>query len=121
MATVTKTASVTKAFGKNLSEYGNVPAELNVDYSYEALGSVSEIPDSEKLSDDDILAVINARRNAAARAKAVNEKLAEFDIKPPAMSTEEKAVNALVKGLQLLGHTEAEARAMAESMLAAKK
>ena len=117
-----KTATVSKAFGKNLDEFEGVTTKsLEVSYSYTALQTLDEVPEDERLEDEDILAVINARRNAAARASAVNEALGALGIKAPALSDYDKAVNGIVKSLVLMGTPEAEARQMAETMLGASK
>ncbi len=123
--TANANATTRKAFGKNLSEYSTdekpVPAVLETPYSFEELELTDVVPDDEKLSEQDILDVINARRNATARAAAVNKALGEYGITPPALTDAEKAVNSIIRGLVLMGNSEADARSMAEAMLAAKK
>lgn len=122
MSNQSQTATVRKAFGKNLTEYGeNVPAVLEVQYTFDSLTPGDDVPEDEALSAEDILDVINARRNATARAAAVNKALAAYDIKPPALSNDEKALNGLVRSLVLLGESEVDARAMAETIIASKK
>ena len=122
MSNQSQIATVRKAFGKLLPEYGpNVPPVLEVPYTFDSLALGDAIPEDEALSDEDILGVINARRNATARAAAVNKVLAQYDIKPPALSDFEKAVNGIVKSLVLMGTSETDARQMAETMLAGKK
>ncbi len=117
----TKTANTTKAFGKNLTDYEGVTvSEINVPYNFTALQTLDEVPEDEKLEDEDILAVINARRNAAARANAVNKALADLGIKQPALTDYDKAVNGIVRSLVLMGTPEADARQMAETMLSGK-
>ena len=112
-----KTAEVTKAYGKPLSEYG-APASIVVEFKYDAFENLDEVPADDRLSPEDELAVINARRNAASRAAAVNAALAEYDIKAPALSDAEKAENGMVKALTLMGTPEDEARQMVKAMLA---
>ena len=121
MSNQSQTATVRKAHGKDLSEYGgNVPAVLEVPYSYDAAEDLSEVPDDEKLTDEDILAVINRNRNAAARAAAVNKVLSGYGITPPALTTQEKSLNSIVRALVAVGTSEADARQMASAMLAGK-
>ncbi len=115
---VTDSAIVRKAFGKALSEYPNAPSEIDVPFSYEKLGRVSDIPKDEILTEKQILQAVNAKRSAAARAVAVNAALAVYDIKAPALSAAEKAENKMVSALTLMGTPEAEARQMVKAMLA---
>ncbi len=123
MSKTQNNATVRKAFGKLLPEFPEYtgPAVIEVGYAVDELDSLDEVPEDEKLSDEDILGVINGRRNAAARAKAVNAKLAEYGITAPALSTEEKAFNKVVSGLKMAGMSEDDARQMAEQVLSAKK
>jgi len=113
-------ATTRKAFGKPLSEYPGAPSVLETPYGFVELELTDEVPDDEKLSEQDILDVINGRRNATARASAVNKALAVYGITPPALTDAEKAVNSIVRGLILMGNSEADARQMAEAMLPKK-
>lgn len=115
----TKTATVSKAFGKDLNEFEGVTvSSVTVTYSFDALTDLSEVPADEALEPEDILSVVNARRNAAARAKAVNAELAKLGISAPALTDAEKATNAMVRSLVLMGTSEDDARQMVAAMLA---
>jgi hypothetical protein len=114
-----KTATVSKAFGKNLNEFEGVTVtEVTVTYAYDALTDLNEVPADEALEPEDELAVINARRNAAARAKAVNAELTKLGISAPALTDQEKATNAMVRSLVLMGTSEDDARQMVASLIA---
>lgn len=122
MSQTQATATVRKAFGKNLSEYGpDVPASLEVPYTFDSLSVGDTIPDDEALSEEDIYGVINSRRSAAARAAAVNKALEAYGVKAPQLTDAEKGYNNIVKGLVLAGIPEADARQMADTMLAGRK
>lgn len=122
MSNVTATATVRKAFGKLLSEYGpDVPPVLEVPFTFDSLVVGDTIPDDEVLTEEDIIGVINSRRSAAARAAAVNKTLETYGIKAPQLSDAEKGYNNIVKGLVLSGIPEADARQMADTMLAGRK
>jgi hypothetical protein len=82
------------------------------------LTDLNEVPADEALEPEDILSVINARRNAAARAKAVNAKLTKLGISAPALTDQEKATNAMVRSLVLMGTSEDDARQMVASLIA---
>jgi hypothetical protein len=77
MKTETFKGTVESAYGKVLT------SAVAFSGSYEAVERVDEIPDDEKLGPADILQVVNAKRKAAARAKATAEALQAAGISKP--------------------------------------
>lgn len=106
MRTETFKGTIETAFGQKV-----VPA-IDFSGSYEAYENYSEVPQSEKLTEKDMLNAVNNARKASARASEIT-KLTE------AYKPDEKtaAVNTLVKTLMKLhGLDEATARGMVESI-----
>lgn len=77
MKTETFKGQVESAYGKVL------PSAVAFSGSFEAVQSVDEIPDDEKLGPADIIDVVNGKRKAAARAKATLEALNAAGITKP--------------------------------------
>ena len=77
MKTETFKGTVESAYGKVL------PSAVSFSGSFEAVEKIEEIPDDEKLGPADILNVVNAKRKAAARAKATLEALNAAGIEKP--------------------------------------
>lgn len=88
---------------------------------YEHLTSVDEIPADEKLSTDDILAVVNNKRKANARQAAMNAVLSENNIQKPTLENNPQLqLRTMIKTLRAAGRSEAEATALAENVLGVK-
>lgn len=88
--------TVESAYGKQL------PSAVSFSGSYEKLEKGDEIPSDEKLNEQDILDVINAKRKASARAKATNEALQAAGIEKPDPKSPEVVREGMIKGLMLL-------------------
>lgn len=111
-------ASVTKAFGRPVSEYVPNVVSLPFSFTYQELGENDEIPADEVLTPADILAAVNNKRYAAARAKAQAELFAAHKItKPGVLDTEEGQLNNFVKTLLAAGQTPENALAMARQFM----
>lgn len=111
MKTVTKTAQVSKAYGETLD------TPLDFSYDYEELQKGDEIPASEVPDDEDIRSLVNAKRNAKARAKAQNEALSNAGVQKPTLENEEFRLKQMVKILQASGMDEATATSTAKATL----
>lgn len=96
MKTETFKGSVESAYGKVL------PKKVEFAGSFEAVEAENEIPESEKLGPSDILDVVNARRKAAARAKATLEALNAAGIEKPDPNNPDVIRASMVKSLMKL-------------------
>jgi len=106
--------TVESAYGKTL------PSPVSFSGQFEAVENTEEIPDNEKLGPADIIQVVNAKRKAAARAKATTEALQAAGIEKPDTSSAEYITEQMVKGLaKLHGISEDDARRVVQSMSAA--
>lgn len=111
-------ASVTKAFGRPISDYVPNVLSLPFTFSYEELTENDTIPDDEVLTPADILTAVNNKRYAAARAKAQAELFTQHKIsKPGVLDTPEGQLAGMVKILVAAGHTQENAVAMARQVL----
>lgn len=116
--TKTVDATVTKAFGQPVSTYVPNVNSLLFTFSYEELVEGDTIPDDEVLTPADILAAVNQKRYAAARAKAQAELFAEHKItKPGVLDTPEGQLANMVKTLVAAGQTQENAVKMAAQFL----
>lgn len=116
--TKTVEASVTKAFGRPVSDYVPNVLSLPFKFSYDELTENDTIPDDEVLTPADILAAVNNKRYAAARAKAQAELFATHKItKPGVLDTTEGQLAAMVKVLVAAGNTQENAVALAKQVL----
>lgn len=110
--TQNKSAKVSKAFGQELDK------EYTFTYSYDELAASDEVPADEALTAEDILGYINARRNAAARAKAQSELFDSLGVsKPKLLDTVDGRIAGMVKILVAAGNTVENATAMARQVL----
>lgn len=109
--TIRKSAQVSTAFGQTL------PQPISFTYDVEELQKGDEIPADEVPDADDIRSFVNQKRNAAARAKAQNEALAEAGIKKPTLDDPAVQLATMVKVLVAAGNDEATATAMAKNVL----
>ena len=80
------------------SAYGKVlPTKVSFEGTFEAVQTIEEIPDAEKLGPADIIDVVNARRKAAARAKATTDALTAAGIEKPDTNTPEYIKASMIK------------------------
>jgi len=93
MKTETFKGTVESAYGKVL------PSVVNFSGEFQAVEKVDEIPDDEKLGPADILQVVNAKRKAAARAKATTEALQAAGIEKPDTSSADYILDSMAKSL----------------------
>jgi hypothetical protein len=118
METKTVKATVRKAYGQELSAYGVKENELEFEFSYVELQENDVIPDDEVLTPADILAAVNQKRYAAARAKAQSELFTAHKItKPGVLDTPEGQLAGMVKILVAAGNSPENALAMAKQVL----
>lgn len=111
-------ATVTKAFGNPVSTYVPGVTSLPFSFTYQELQEGDTIPDDEVLTPADILAAVNNKRYAAARAKAQAELFQTHKItKPGVLDTEEGQLNNFVKTLLAAGQTPENALAMAKQFM----
>lgn len=116
--TKTVDATVTKAFGQPVSTYVSGVNSLPFTFSYEELLEGDTIPDDEVLTPADILAAVNNKRYAAARAKAQAELFSQHKItKPGVLDTPEGQLANMVKTLVAAGQTQENAVKMAAQFL----
>lgn len=111
MGLVTKTSTVENAYGQKLD------APVKFEYSYEELSAYSEIPEKELPDEDEILTVVNAKRNASARAAAQTKALAAAGVSKPTLEDPKVQFNTMVKVLMASGQDEPTARAFANEAL----
>jgi hypothetical protein len=111
MKSVTKTATVTTAFGIPLSE----PVEFA--YEYQELQKGDEIPARETPDEEDIRALVNSKRNAGARSKAQAESLKAAGISAPTLEDADFRLRQMVKVLVAAGRSETEAEQVAKAAL----
>jgi hypothetical protein len=101
------------------SAYGKVlPTAVSFSGEFEAVETVEEIPDGEKLGPADIIDVVNAKRKAAARAKATTEALQAAGIEKPDPNSEEVMLEQSIKMNMKLYSLD---RATAEKVVAAAR
>lgn len=116
--TKTVDATVTKAFGQPVSTYVPNVNSLPFTFSYEELVEGDTIPDDEVLTPADILAAVNNKRYAAARAKAQAELFSQHKItKPGVLDTPEGQLAGMVKILVASGKSQENAVLMAKQVL----
>lgn len=111
MKTVTKKFTISTAYGQPL----DTPIEST--FSFEQLEKGDEIPAKEQPDADDILNMVNAKRNASARAKATTEALNAAGIEKPSTDTPEYRRNQIIKALVANGQSQAEAEATALALI----
>ena len=109
--TVTKTATVSTAYGVQLA----TPVKFN--YEYEELVTGDEIPAKEVPDAEAILTLVNAKRNASARAKAQTAALDAEGIEKPSTDTPEYRFNQMVKLLTANGQSQEAAEATAKTLI----
>lgn len=118
--TVAKNASVSQVAGKTLAELTAGKLEiLKFGYDFEELQKGEAIPEDEKLDDDEIMSVVNAKRNAKARSKAQQAILDENNVEVPSMSvkTPEGALANIIRSLIAQGRSREEAETAAKTLL----
>lgn len=110
---VTDKATVRKLFGNPLDK------EHTVDVTYDCLAENSAIPADSEFTHAEKISILNARRKAAARAKAMAELADTLGIKKPSTSlaTDEQRIAAMVKVFRSMGNDEATAEALAKAAL----
>lgn len=115
MKTETFKGTVESAYGKQL------PSAVSFSGSFEAFESYDEVAKANELpSNDDVVNIVNAKRKAAARAKATTEALQAAGIEKPDTSSPEYVRESMVKSLMKLHNlSEENARKIVESMSAA--
>lgn len=111
MKITTKSAEISKAYGNDL------PKPIPFTYSFEELQKGDEIPADEQPDADDLLALVNSKRNAKARAAASNAALAEAGVQKPTLESPEFRLAQMVKVLIANGMDEATATATARTVL----
>jgi hypothetical protein len=77
MKSVTVDVKVENAYGKEL------PTPVTFSFDFEEYETRSEIPDGERLTDDQYVQAVNARRKANKRAKETEKQLKAAGIQKP--------------------------------------
>lgn len=108
---VTKKGSVSTAYGQTLA----TPVEF--EYQVNELQKGDEIPADEVPDADDILALVNSKRNASARAKAQNEALNAAGVEKPDTNTPDFRYKQMVKLLTANGMPQEAAEASAKTLI----
>lgn len=107
----TKKGSVSTAYGQNL------PKPIDFEYVVNELQKGDEIPADEVPDAEDILALVNSKRNASARAKAQNEALTAAGIEKPDTNTPDFRYKQMVKLLTANGMSQEQAETSAKTLI----
>ena len=100
------------AYGKELE------TALSFDGSYEHILNFESIPAKELPDNDDLLTLVNNKRKANARQKAMQAVLDNAGIKKPTLENDrDLQIRTMVKVLVATGKTEAVARQIAETAI----
>lgn len=116
MKSETFKGSVESAYGQQL------PKAVEFSGSYEAFENYDEIKAANELpSNDEIVTIVNAKRKAAARAKATTEALQAAGVEKPDPNSPAIAIERMVKDAMRQNPklSEAQARAFVQSILSA--
>ena len=121
---VEKTARVSQVAGKTIAELtagreGGALQYVEFDYTFNELEKGDSIPEDEYPDADDILSLVNAKRNASARSKQQTKALDAENIETPSMSvkTPEGALANIVRSLVAQGRSKEEAEVAAKALL----
>jgi len=117
MKTTKFEGSVSAAYGKELETPVSFSGQFDAYESYDEAKSANDL-----LSNEEHLNAINAKRKAAARAKATTDALTAAGINKPDPNSPEVLTDIMVKNLmKQTGVAEDVARSMVEGMLASAK
>lgn len=126
MVQTEKTASVSTVAGKTISELtvgreGGQLEKVTFKYIVQELEKGETIPEGEYPDADEILSLVNAKRNASARSKAQTKALEAENIEVPSQSvkTPEGALANIVRSLMAQNRfaTKEEAEVAAKALL----
>lgn len=116
MKTVEVKGTIESAYGKPVTEYGKQPIPYaGTVENYETIEEIKTANDWP--SNDEILSIVNQRKTAAGRAKAIKAALDAAGIEKPTLEDKDEAVKATVKILMAQGKDEATARQLAEALI----
>lgn len=111
MKNVTKSATVTTAYGNTL------PNPITFSYSYVEYEKGDTIPASELPDEDGIRSFVNGRLNAAARSKEQASALEAAGVKKPTLEDPNVQLATMIKVLMAAGRDEATATQIARTAL----
>lgn len=117
MKTDTFKGTIGNAFGQKISPV------LSFDGTFEAYENYDEVPEKEKLTPKDMLAVVNDARKANERAKVMAEVLKNAGYEKPEADAPQVVLKGMIKNLLLLKkdgvpvHNQASATALAETLV----
>lgn len=111
MGMVEKTSEVAKAYGQDLD------TPIKFSYKYEELEKYEDIPEKELPDNDEVLTMVNARRNASARAAAQTKALSDAGINKPTLDDPKVQFTNIAKSLEAAGKSRDEARQTANALL----
>lgn len=114
MKTVEFKGTIEKAYNQTL------PEPVAYSGSFEELEKSDAIPEKEKLTDEDILSVVNNKRKASARQSAMQEALKAAGIEKPTLDDPQVQLREMIKILTKAGRSEEDARSLAETTLGVK-
>jgi len=112
MKNETFSGSVSQAYGETLATPVKFSGAFDAFESIDEIRSKSEFP-----SDDEIVQVVNAKRKAAARAKATTAALADAGFEKPAADAAVTLWNNMYSTLKLAKMSEEKARTVATATL----
>lgn len=98
--------------------YGVVLAKpVSFEYKHREFESLDEVPAELQPSQKDILSFINQTEKANERAKAQNEAFKVAGIEKPTNENRDFAIKNIVAALVAQGKSEADAKALAETLI----
>lgn len=117
--TAVASATVTEQFDGTIeSAYGNkLDTALSFSGSYEAYRSLNDVPAEEQPSAKDILQLVNNKRKANARQKAMQDALDKAGIKKPTLEDSAEQFKQMVKILMANKKSEEQAKQIANATL----
>jgi adenine-specific DNA methylase len=115
MQTETFKATVSSAYGESLPKAIAVTGSFDAFESYDELKGANELP-----SNDEVVAFVNAKRKANARAKATTEALEAAGISKPDPNSPDVLKSSMIKNLmKLKGLDEATATQIVSGLMGA--
>lgn len=112
-------ANVSSAYGKTLREHGLDSESLNFEFEYDELDKSNPehvAAARAEFDDEDMVAAVNAKRKASARAKATEKALADAGIEKPATDSPEVIYRNLLRQFKLAKMEDAQAEQMARQI-----
>ncbi len=115
--------TIENAYGEKLEDCsykdGSTPVKsLDFSGSYKQLQNFESIPAKEMPDNDDVLTLVNNKRKANARAKAMQDVLDNAGVQKPTLKDKDFQIKSMVKVLVAAGKSEEMARQIATAALA---